>query len=91
MKLCSTLFLLFIYNLSAQQKPIETIYFDFDKYILSNQQTKVITDFVKNIDTTKIESIQIYGYCDDRGTDEYRLSKDRVNTVLEILALMDLS
>ena len=48
MKLCSTLFLLFIYNLSAQQKPIETIYFDFDKYILSDQQTKVITDFVKN-------------------------------------------
>lgn len=87
MKLCSSLFLLFIYNLSAQQKPIETIYFDFDKYILSNQQTKVITDFVKNIDTTKIESIQIYGYCDDRGIDEYnyRLSKDRVNTVREIL------
>ena len=87
MKLCSSLFLLFIYNLSAQQKPIETIYFDFDKYILSNQQTKVITDFIKNIDTTKIESIQIYGYCDDRGTDEYnyRLSEDRVNTVREIL------
>ena len=78
---------MFIYNLSAQQKPIETIYFDFDKYILSYQQTKVITDFIKNIDTTKIESIQIYGYCDDRGTDEYnyRLSEDRVNTVREIL------
>ncbi|PXY44381.1 OmpA family protein [Flavobacterium hydrophilum] len=87
MKLCSPLFLLFIYNLSAQQKPIETIYFDFDKYILSSQQTKVITDFVKNIDTTKIESVQIYGYCDDRGTDEYnyRLSRDRVNTVQKIL------
>lgn len=87
MKLCSPLFLLFIYNLSAQQKPIETIYFDFDKYILSNQQTRVITDFVKNIDTAKIESVQIYGYCDDRGTDEYnyRLSRDRVNTVQEIL------
>ena len=87
MKLCSSLFLLFIYNLSAQQKPIETIYFDFDKYILNNQQTKVISDFVKSIDTTKIESVQIYGYCDDRGTDEYnyRLSRDRVNTIQEIL------
>ncbi|PXY39984.1 OmpA family protein [Flavobacterium cheongpyeongense] len=87
MKLCSPLFLLFIYNLSAQQKPIETIYFDFDKYTLTNQQTKVITDFVKNIDTTKIESIQIYGYCDDRGNDEYnyRLSYKRVITIQEIL------
>lgn len=87
MKLCSSLFLLFIYNLSAQQKPIESIYFDFDKYTLSNQQTKVIIDFVKNIDATKIESVQIYGYCDDRGTDQYnyRLSRDRVNTVQQIL------
>ncbi|CAD0000604.1 OmpA family protein [Flavobacterium salmonis] len=87
MKLCKALFLLFIYNLSAQQKPIETIYFDFDKYVLTSQQTKVITDFVKNLDTTKIESIQIYGYCDDRGNDEYnyRLSYDRVNTIQEIL------
>lgn len=87
MKLCSSLFLLFIYNLWAQQKPIETIYFDFDKYILNNQQIKVITDFAKNIDTTKIESIQIYGYCDDRGNDEYnyRLSRDRANTVQKIL------
>ena len=87
MELCKALFLLFIYNLSAQQKPIETIYFDFDKYILSYQQTKVITDFVKNIDTTKIESVHIYGYCDDRGTDEYnyQLSRDRVNTVQDIL------
>lgn len=89
MKLCSPLFLLFIYNLSAQQKPIETIYFDFDKYTLTNQQTKVITDFVKNIDTTKIESIQIYGYCDDRGNDEYnyRLSYKRVITIQEILVV----
>ncbi|MCI9844503.1 OmpA family protein [Flavobacterium pectinovorum] len=87
MKLCSSLFLLFIYNLSAQQNPIETIYFDFDKYILSSQQIKIVTDFAKKIDTTKIESVQIYGYCDDRGTDEYnyRLSKDRVNTVQQLL------
>ncbi|MGO4772559.1 OmpA family protein [Flavobacterium sp. W22_SRS_FK3] len=87
MKVCRALFLLFIYNVSAQQKNIETIYFDFDKYSLTNQQTKVIIDFVKTIDTTKIESLQIYGYCDDRGTDQYnyRLSKDRVNTVQEIL------
>jgi outer membrane protein OmpA-like peptidoglycan-associated protein len=87
MKLCRALFLLFIYNISAQQKPIETIYFDFDKYILTSQQTKVIIDFVKKLDTTKIESIQVYGYCDDRGNDEYnfRLSNDRVNTVQQIL------
>ncbi len=87
MKLCSSVFLLFIYNLWAQQKPIETVYFDFDKYILNSQQIKTISYFAKNIDTAKIESVQIYGYCDDRGTDEYnyRLSRERVNTVQKIL------
>ncbi|MCD0469370.1 OmpA family protein [Flavobacterium sp. JAS] len=87
MKICRVLFLLVIYNLSAQQKPIETVYFDFDKYDLTDQQTKVVTNFIKTIDTSKVESIQIYGYCDDRGNDEYnfRLSNNRVNTIQELL------
>ena len=87
MKLCRALFLLFIYNLSAQQKPIETIYFDFDKFNLTDKQTEVVNTFIKTIDTSKVESIQIYGYCDDRGNDEYnfRLSHNRVNTVQELL------
>ncbi|MWB93744.1 OmpA family protein [Flavobacterium sp. GA093] len=87
MKFYRALTLLFICNLSAQQKPVETIYFDFDKYDLSEKQTNVIVDFIKTIDTSKVESIQIYGYCDDRGNDEYnyRLSNNRVNTVQQIL------
>lgn len=87
MKICSALFLFIIYNLSAQQKPIETVYFDFDKYDLTDKQSAVIATFIKTIDTSKVESIQIYGYCDDRGTDEYnfRLSNNRVNTIQKFL------
>ncbi|KAF2336516.1 OmpA family protein [Flavobacterium daemonense] len=87
MKLCLALFLFIIYNLSAQQKPIETIYFEFDKYDLTPKQTEVVINFIKSIDTTKVESIQIYGYCDDRGTDEYnfRLSNNRANTIQNLL------
>lgn len=87
MKLLKSLFLFVFFNLSAQQKPVETIYFDFDKFDLSSKQTQVITDFVRKIDTSRVESVQIYGYCDDRGTDDYnyRLSANRVNTVQEIL------
>ncbi|WP_029271266.1 OmpA family protein [Flavobacterium sp. KJJ] len=87
MKLCRALFLFIIYNLSAQQKPIETIYFEFDKYDLTSKQTEVVTNFIKNIDTSKVESIQIYGYCDDRGTDEYnfRLSNNRALTIQNLL------
>lgn len=72
---------------SAQEKSVQTVYFDFDKYSLYDQQIKTIIDFTKKLDTTKIESIQIYGYCDDRGDNDYNyeLSKNRVKTVQNIL------
>ncbi|KRD11425.1 hypothetical protein ASE21_06885 [Flavobacterium sp. Root901] len=87
MKLSRVLFLFIIYNISAQQKPIETVYFDFDKYDLTEPQSRVVNNFIKSIDTAKVESIQIYGYCDDRGTDDYnfKLSHDRVNTIQNLL------
>lgn len=87
MKLCLALFLFSIYNLSAQQKPIETVYFEFDKYDLTPKQTEVVTNFIKSIDTAKVESIQIYGYCDDRGNDGYNftLSNNRANTIQKLL------
>jgi len=89
MKICKVLFIFFTLHLSAQQKPIETIFFDFDKFDLTEQQTGVVANFIKKIDTSKVESIQIYGYCDDRGDDDYnfRLSKNRVNTIQNLLVL----
>lgn len=87
MKLCRALFLFIIYNISAQQKSIETIYFEFDKFDLTPKQTEIVTHFIKCIDSSKVESVQIYGYCDDRGTDEYnfRLSNNRANTIQDLL------
>ena len=81
-KYVKLILLLFFGHLSAQEKTVETVYFEFDKYNLYDHQIKTIVDFVKKSDTTKIESIQIYGYCDDRGDNDYNyeLSKNRVNT-----------
>ncbi len=81
------LFLFFLGSLMAQEKSIETVYFEFDKYTLYEKDAQIIVDFIKKIDTTKIESIQIYGYCDDRGDNDYnyQLSENRVKTVREIL------
>lgn len=71
----------------AQEKKIGTVYFDFDKYSIDGIQEQMIVDFVREIDTTQLESIQIYGYCDDRGNNDYnlKLSQDRVNAVKSIL------
>jgi outer membrane protein OmpA-like peptidoglycan-associated protein len=73
--------------LTAQGKKVETVYFDFDKYTLEVEQEQTILDFIIQADTSEIESIQIYGYCDDRGNSDYnyKLSEARVKTVQEIL------
>ena len=87
MKLTFALLLFHFYTVSAQQKPVETIYFEFDKYDLTEKQISVVSNFIKSIDTSKVESIQIYGYCDDRGKNDYNytLSKNRVETVEKII------
>lgn len=74
-------------TLAAQDKKTETAYFEFDKYTLQKDQLQNIISFVKQIDTTSVESIQIYGYCDDRGNNDYnyKLSEKRVHTVQNIL------
>jgi outer membrane protein OmpA-like peptidoglycan-associated protein len=86
-KSLAILLLFFSSYLSAQGKPVETVYFEFDKFTLDNEQIQMIVDFIKNTDTSKVESIQIYGYCDDRGANDYNyeLSKNRVITVENIL------
>ena len=86
-RLLSVVALLFWGYLSAQERPIETVYFEFDKFNLPNNQIETIVNFIKRIDTAKVESIQIYGYCDDRGANQYNdeLSRKRVLTVQNIL------
>lgn len=79
--------LLIFHFLSGQTKPAETIYFKFNKYTITKEQETTIIDFINCVDTTKIESIQIFGYCDDRGKKNYNfiLSNNRVRTVQKVL------
>lgn len=74
-------------NVFSQEKKIGTVYFEFDKYTIDAVQEQIIIDFIQKIDTSRLESIQIYGYCDDRGDNNYnlKLSQNRVNAVREIL------
>jgi outer membrane protein OmpA-like peptidoglycan-associated protein len=67
----------------AQEEEIYSIFFEFDKFNLKEEQAEGVLAFVQKIDTARIESIQIYGYCDDRGKDEYNfvLSTNRATTV----------
>jgi outer membrane protein OmpA-like peptidoglycan-associated protein len=77
----------FIFNwLSAQDKLSESFYFEFDKFDLNQSQISRL-NALSNIPISDFNTIQLYGYCDDRGNDDYnnRLSIKRVTTVQKIL------
>ena len=83
-RLFSLLFLLFtLVSFAQEEEEVHSIFFEFDKYNLKEEQANAVVAFVSKIDTTRIESIQIFGYCDDRGRDAYNytLSTNRANTV----------
>ena len=71
----------------AQEETVYSVYFDLNKYNLDSKQGNNVVAFIKAIDTARIETIQIYGYCDDRGKDAYnfKLSTNRANTIKDTL------
>lgn len=71
----------------AQEEVVHSVYFDFDKFNIRQDQQEHIQKFVTTLDTTKIESISIVGYTDDRGKDEYnfKLSNNRANSIKDYL------
>ncbi|MFL9845857.1 OmpA family protein [Flavobacterium rhizosphaerae] len=88
MKTFICLFLMLLpFVTKAQEETVYSVYFEFDKYNLDEKQGNNVVAFIKAIDTTRIESIQIYGYTDDRGKDEYnyKLSANRANTIRDTL------
>ena len=70
-------------SFAQEEEEVHSIFFEFDKSNLKNEQADAVVAFVSKIDTSRIASVQIFGYCDDRGKDEYNyiLSTNRANTV----------
>jgi outer membrane protein OmpA-like peptidoglycan-associated protein len=87
MRLLPYMVMLFFTTLQAQEEVVQSVYFEFDKYSLYENQGMEVLNFIKTTDSTRIESIQIFGYCDDIGKEEYnfKLSTNRANTIREML------
>ncbi len=83
MKLLKYLPLLFFGLLHAQEEVVHSVYFDFDKFSLNDKQVLEAVDFIKKTDSTRIESIQIFGYTDDIGKEayNYKLSTKRATAI----------
>ena len=81
-------YLLFsVVSFAQEEEEVHSIFFEFDKFNLKIEQADAVVAFVSKIDTARIESVQIFGYCDDRGKDQYNytLSTNRANTVKDKL------
>ncbi|OYQ46386.1 OmpA family protein [Flavobacterium aurantiibacter] len=81
------LFLLLTTTIQAQEEVVHSIYFGFDKFSLDAKQETDVVNFIKQTDSTRIESIQIFGYTDDVGKEAYnfKLSTNRANTIKQKL------
>jgi len=71
----------------AQEEVVQSVYFDNNKFNVDAQQAKAVVDYIHATDSTRIESIQIYGYTDDTGKDayNYKLSTNRANAIKDVL------
>lgn len=81
-------FFYLLFNLVfAQETEVYSMFFETNKHDLDVNQTKGLLEFTKVKDTSLLESIQIYGYCDDRGKEDYnfKLSTNRANAVRDFL------
>jgi len=83
MKLLKYLPLFFLGFLNAQEAVVHSVYFDFDKFALNDKQANEVVEFIKKTDSTRIESIQIFGYTDDVGKEayNYKLSTKRAMAI----------
>ena len=71
----------------AQEEKVQSVYFDFDKATLDEKQGNAVVDFIRTTDSTRIESVQIFGYTDDIGKEAYnfKLSTSRANVIKQKL------
>lgn len=81
------LLFLFFGFLSAQEKGTQSVYFEFDKFDLNSNQIYTIKNLLNSTATPRFDAIQLYGFCDDRGSENYNyaLSNKRVATVQKVL------
>jgi len=80
-------FVVFFPQFLGAQDRTHDVFFETDKYIISDSEKLKLIGFIKSQDISTISSISIYGYCDDRGSTSYNkiLSQNRANTVKSFL------
>jgi len=77
----------------SQNELTHEVYFDTDKYaILPTEESRLLL-FISNLSDIDIESIAIFGFCDDVGADSYnlKLSQQRANAIKTVFSNNEIS
>ena len=74
--------------LQAQANNAHVVYFETGKYNVPDIETNRLVLFIKSLKDNLIERISIYGFTDDRGSDNYNLtlSQNRANAIKKIFS-----
>lgn len=77
----------------SQKDLTHEVYFDTDKFVVPSTEENRLLLFISNISDIDIESIAIFGFCDDRGADTYnlKLSQQRADAIKAIFANNEIS
>ena len=77
----------------SQKELTQEVYFDTDKYDVPNTEENRLLLFISTLNDIDIESISIFGFCDDRGADTYNLilSEQRADAIKAIFANNEIS
>jgi outer membrane protein OmpA-like peptidoglycan-associated protein len=86
------LIFLFIFSVNvmiAQSSRQHVVYFETDKYIVPETEKNRLLLFIQNLEIEKVTKISIYGFCDDRGSDNYNLvlSQNRADAIKNVFSL----
>ena len=72
--------------MQAQFNIVHSVFFDTDKYTLSKTEKTRLQQFLADVEKEGVIQIEIFGYCDDRGTSNYNLnlSQNRANQIKKV-------
>ena len=77
---------LIVSNMYSQFNVEHSVYFDTGVYKLTETETTRLQKFLSSNSKEEVLKIEIYGFCDDRGSNNYnlKLSQNRANAIKEI-------
>ena len=88
MKVIAYILMCFSFICAAQKALKHEVYFETDKFEIPSTEHNRLLLFLSDIEGMDIQKISIYGFCDDRGSDDYNLvlSQNRANAIKEVFS-----